>query len=116
MLSLLALTALGVSLVNACANSTATNATDLPVSQLVAQLNQSAALLGTSDPWIVLDQVLGTGRLQTGIPVSAPCFASFDGSNATANSTACAEVIAGYTDPTFRSPRFGAYMLVSIHF
>jgi hypothetical protein len=53
------------------------------------------------------------GRLQRGIPVSTPCFPVFDGKNKTFNSTTCDDVQIGYTNPLFRAPIFGAYMLVS---
>jgi hypothetical protein len=53
------------------------------------------------------------GRLQKGTPVSTPCFPAFDGKNETVNSTACGDVQIGYTNPLFRAPIFGAYMLVS---
>jgi hypothetical protein len=53
------------------------------------------------------------GRLQKGTPVSTPCFPVFDGKNETVNGTACDDVQIGYTNPLFRAPIFGAYMLVS---
>lgn len=53
------------------------------------------------------------GRLQKAIPVSTPCFPVFDGKNKTFNSTTCDDVQIGYTNPLFRAPIFGAYMLVS---
>lgn len=63
--------------------------------------------------WDFLNATLG-GRLEAGIPVSAPCFPVVNGKNVAVNSTACAVVREGYTNPTFRAPIFGAYMLVSI--
>lgn len=65
--------------------------------------------------WDFLNATL-EGRLETGIPVASPCFPVVNGKNVAVNNTACAAVQEGYTDPTFRSPIFGAYMLVSTKF
>lgn len=64
--------------------------------------------------WDVLNSTVG-GRLQSAKPVSAPCFSIFDGQDVAVDSAACAEVRNGYSSPEFRSPRFGAYMMVILN-
>jgi hypothetical protein len=64
--------------------------------------------------WHFLNLTLG-GWLQKGTPVSTPCFPVVDGKNVAVNSTACVAIQMGYTNPLFRAPIFGAYMLVSAH-
>ena len=64
--------------------------------------------------WHFLNSTLG-GWLQRGTPVSTPRFPVVDGKNVTVISTACVAIQKGYTNPLFRAPMFGAYMLVSAH-
>lgn len=71
-----------------------------------------AAAKSHLNQWDFLNSTLG-GRLERGMPVSTPCFPVVDGKKVTVNSTACAAVQEGYTNPLFRAPLFGAYMLVS---
>jgi hypothetical protein len=73
---------------------------------------KAAAVKSNLNKWDLLNSTLG-GRLQKGTPVSTPCFPVVDGKNVTVNGTACSAVQKGYTDPLFRAPIFGAYMLVS---
>ena len=81
------------------------------VSEAASQYKANAAESRLSQ-WNSLNLTLG-GRLQKGVPVSAPCFPIVDGKNVTVNHTTCAAVQAGYTQPLFRAPTFGAYMYVS---
>jgi hypothetical protein len=72
---------------------------------------KAAAAKSNFNQWDFLNSTLG-GRLAEGAPVSAPCFPVVNGKNVTVNSAACATVRKGYTNPLFRAPIFGAYMLV----
>jgi hypothetical protein len=60
--------------------------------------------------WQTLNATVG-GRLRTAQPVSAPCFAAFEGGYVGRDAAACSAVQAGYTSPAFRLERFGAYMI-----
>jgi hypothetical protein len=51
------------------------------------------------------------GRLHAAKPVSAPCYAAFEGAPVARDAAACAAVQAGYTSPLFRVAQFGAYMV-----
>jgi hypothetical protein len=73
---------------------------------------KAAAANSHLSKWDFLNLTLG-GWLQKGMPVSAPCFPVIGGKDVTVNSSACAAVQIGYTNPLFRAPMFGAYMLVS---
>jgi hypothetical protein len=81
------------------------------VSEAASQYHAAAAKSSLSQ-WDFLNSTLG-GRLQKGTPLSTPCFPVVNGKNVTVNSAACAIVQKGYADPLFRTPIFGAYMLVS---
>jgi hypothetical protein len=72
---------------------------------------RAAAAKSHLSQWDFLNSTLG-GRLEKGMPVSTPCFPVVDEKKVTVNSTACAAVQQGYTNPLFRAPLFGAYMLV----
>lgn len=70
-------------------------------------------LLGADwDQWAALNASVA-GRLQLSKPFELPCFSSFEGQPVSSDPEACATVQANYTDPMFRSKRFGAYMDVS---
>ncbi|KAF9045971.1 FAD-binding domain-containing protein [Hymenopellis radicata] len=75
---------------------------------LVATVERSLAAASTED-WERLSVALN-GRLHSALPLSSPCFPIVNGLNNTVNDTACAAVQAGYSSPTFRSPRFSAFM------
>jgi hypothetical protein len=81
------------------------------VSEAASQYKAAAAKSHLSQ-WDLLNATLG-GRLEKGMPVSTPCFPVVDGKNVTVDSTACAAVQKGYTDPLFRASIFGAHMLAS---
>lgn len=81
------------------------------VSQVATQYRTVAAR-SNFNKWDFLNATLG-GRLEKGTPVSSPCFPIVNGNKVTVNNTTCAAVQKGYTDPLFRAPIFGAYMMVS---
>ncbi|KAA1467757.1 FAD-binding domain-containing protein [Dentipellis sp. KUC8613] len=60
--------------------------------------------------WSQLNQTVA-GKLGIALPVSAPCFSVVDNKNVTTDVSACKAVQQGYTSPTWRNTRFGAYML-----
>ncbi|KAJ8074384.1 hypothetical protein PM082_015284 [Marasmius tenuissimus] len=70
---------------------------------------QTTFAAATAKQWERLGQSL-EGRLHPAVPVSAPCFDIVNGKKVGRNSTACAEVQAGYTKPEFRFPKANAYM------
>jgi hypothetical protein len=86
------------------------------LSMLILSLLPAVALshvpVETVNPVVLLalNATVG-GRLQTAKPVSAPCYSTFNGKYVGRDEAACAAVTAGYTTPTFRVERFGAYQV-----
>ncbi|KAK1224185.1 hypothetical protein PQX77_012925 [Marasmius sp. AFHP31] len=70
---------------------------------------QTTFAAANAKQWERLGQSLES-RLHPAVPVSAPCFDIVNGKKVGRNSTACAEVQAGYTKPEFRFPKANAYM------
>jgi hypothetical protein len=88
------------------------SATLLSASLLLAAKNAVQAASVSSVEWQALNISVG-GRLHKGAPLALPCFSNYNGVDSAANPSACAIVESEYTDATFRSNNFGAYMQVS---
>lgn len=80
---------------------------------LLASAASAAPTQGaTASDWVALNTTL-SGRLQQGVPLALPCFDNLDGKPSNRNTTACANVLADFTQADFRKDFEGASMLVS---